>query len=193
MARSRHNRRVGRLTLAQASVLVGIAGTLATVAFLVIDHLPEDAAAPAVLNVDIDSVSALDGVSLREYLRAARRLERFERNSRAAGVPAGAQRALLGRPGVELTYELLIEGDPGRRLTVETTLYRSGTRKALEDPSGLEQINSYVSEARSDQLQDRVWVPQPGRTGRYYAQLDVIDERGHIVASRRTVSFRVRS
>jgi hypothetical protein len=179
--------------LAQASVLVGILGTLATIVFLIVDHLPDDEAPPAVLNVDIDSVRALDGVSLRDHLAAARRLERFERNGREAGIPRGELRALLGRPGVELTYELLIEGDPGRRLRVETTLYRDGTRRALEDPSGLEQINDYVSEARSDQLEDRVWVPRPVRAGRYYAELDVIDERGRIVASRRTGSFRVRA
>ena len=174
-------------------MLVGIVGTLATVAFLIIDHFPDDDQPPAVLNVDIDSVAALDGVSLRDHLSAARRLSRFESRSHEAGIPPRELRALLARAGVEFTYELLIEGDPGRRLRVEATLYRTGTRRALEDPSGLEQVNRYVSEAQSDELEDRVWVPRPVRPGRYYAELAVIDERGRIVASRRTGAFGVRS
>jgi len=184
-----------RITLSQVSVVVGIVSAVVATGFLIADRLGGDpAGSPAPvrkLAVELSAVRATPQVSLATHLAATRRLDRFAAGSRNAGLAEGTRRALLRTPGVEVAYHVRIQGPPGRRVSLATTLFRRGSRRPLP-ADGLEQRTTYVSEAVTDELSDRVWVPAPARPGAYVAELDVLDERRESIANASTGAFRIR-
>jgi hypothetical protein len=177
-----------RLSLAQISVLVGILGTVVTTAFLIADRVGMDA--PEVLAAELTNVRTTPSVTLHDHLAGTRRLERFIRNGAASGISSSDLRAVLATQGVEVAYDLTIEGPPGRKLRVAATLFRARSGRPMPN-TGLEQRTSYVSEAKSDKLTDRVWVPAPPAAGRYVTRVDVIGDGDVTVASATTPPFRL--
>lgn len=177
-----------RLSLAQIGAVVAILGTVITTGFLIADRVRKDP--PEVLAVALTNVGTTPSVTLRDHLAGTRRLERFLRNAAASGLSRSDLRPVLATPGVEVVYDLTIDGPPGRKLRVAATLFRAGSGRPIPN-SGLEQRTAYVSEAESDKLTDRVWVPRPPGAVRYVTRVDVLDDGDVTVASATTPPFRL--
>jgi hypothetical protein len=176
-----------------ATALAAIVGLL----FLVGDRLPWGDAAPAprVLRVSVGNITIDEPVRYGSFLRTIDGRESYEAGARARGIPPPVVQAQLNTPGVEVAFDLKIDGPPGRQLELTPRVYKAHGRIAADMPAiAPVQTEHFRSEAWNELGPSSTWVSYPAARGEYYIELRVDELKGDrrdFVVRKRTDTFRV--
>jgi hypothetical protein len=188
----RNSRFIGRIIRA-GQIATAIAAIVGAV-FLVTDRLPTESP-PETLSASLSDLSVEWRVTFKRFLAAKGHLQQYSTRVRATGLPTQKLNNMLNTIGIQVTYQLAVQGPPGRRLELKPRIYQAHGLIPAKTPR-LTQSEIYKSEAWRDEQPDRTWIPYPLHAGTYYIQLDMTERRNdgpdQLVATARTDKFRVK-